>query len=268
MLDAFLREEGISEFALLDFSACRVINERLLCRLFGEKRACAVLLFLLPYYVGGLRPNLSRYAVARDYHLYVKELEKRIRARFDGVLAVCADHSPIDERAAAVAAGLGVRGDNSLVLNARYGSYFFIGEIFFSRLPEGLEITAPQQERGCLHCGACRKACPTGALQKCGPCLSALSQQKKLSLQEQRLLQAHGTLWGCDVCQEVCPYNRNLPDTPIAFFAEQLFERVDAPLLNRQLADGSFFERAYAWRGEELLLRNLSLLEKREKNKG
>ena len=261
-LSAFLQEEGIDVFALLDFSHCRVKNEALFQRLFRDQRPLAVLLFLLPYRTDTPTGPLSRYAHARDYHLYVRDLEERMKARVSNVLAVTADHSPIDERAAALAAGLGVRGDNGLLINETYGSFCFICEAFFSEFPEGVERVEPQEEKACLRCGACRNACPTRALSGEGACLSELSQKKRLSEEELLLLKRHGVLWGCDKCQELCPYNRMAPETPIPFFKEHLISSLTEERLSALVESGEFSKRAYAWRGEETIRRNLRVLEK------
>lgn len=260
MIRAFLSSEGITEYALLPFSACRVVRKHLLVE--GE-RVKAVLVFLIPYYVNGTHGNLSRYCMARDYHRYVKELERRAKERFDFVLQVSSDHSPIDERHAASVAALGVLGENGLLLNRTYGSFCFVGEMFLSELPTGLSPVTPQAAESCLSCGACRRACPTGALVGGGACLSALSQQKKLSEEEGALLADCGTVWGCDRCQEVCPFNRDLPDTPISFFREDLIESLTEEGLESLVNSGELSERAYAWRGEAVLSRNLSLTRKK-----
>ncbi len=260
-LSAFLQKEKIEVFALLEFSHCRVTNESLFSRLFGEESPRAVLVCLLPYRTDAKKTPLSRYAHARDYHWYVRELCARAKESVSNVLSVCADHSPIDERHAALVAGLGVRGENGLLIHETYGSFCFIAEFFLSQVPPDLPLVSPQGIRECLRCGACAEACPTGALVGEGACLSALSQKKKLSEEEGALLKKHGILWGCDVCQEVCPLNREAAETPIPFFRERLISSLSEQTLSELLESGEFEKRAYAWRGEATIRRNLCFFE-------
>ncbi|MBR6530531.1 MAG: epoxyqueuosine reductase [Clostridia bacterium] len=265
---AFLQKECIDVYALLPFSVLRVGDEARLCRFFGEKRPQTALIFLIPYYVKGFSPNFSRYAASRDYHLYIKELEARAKACFPSLICAAADHSPVDERHAALVASLGVLGENRLVLNEDYGSFCFIGELFFENVPEGLAVQEPAEIRGCASCHACKKACPGGALGGQGACLSEISQKKRLTEDEARLLAETQTLWGCDVCQNVCPYNRNAKETPISFFREDLVSRLDEQTLDALVESGEFSRRAFSWRGEETLRRNVRELSRRAAKKG
>ena len=254
-------EENILLCEALPFSLCRVIAETKLDRLsFVPKTA---IVFLIPYYteITGER-NLSRYAVARDYHLYVRQLEKRLLPKLSKLdngrqFAMFADNSPIDERHAAALAGLGVLGDNGLILSERYGSYVFIGEVLTDLPIEVLGEKAFYEIKTCRHCGACTAACP-----KKDVCLSALTQKKgTLTAAEASEICALGSVWGCDRCQEVCPYNDEIEETPIDFFKRDLvpYLTVDALL---SMSDDAFMECAYAWRGRNTILRNLELVKK------
>ena len=75
------------------------------------------------------------------------------------------DHSPIDERYAALACGLGIAGDNGLIINEKYGSYVFIGDVICDVPPETLSAMPVGKILHCSHCGRCRSACPTGILR-------------------------------------------------------------------------------------------------------
>lgn len=230
------------------------------------EKAVSVICVLFPYYLGEpfyAGSNISRYAVSADYHTVAEEIltrgVERLRALYpDGTFAAFCDNSPIPEVSAAVAAGLGVRGWNGLLLNPTYGSYCFIGEIV-TDIP--LPLSQPS-DGGCLRCGACRRGCPVGALSETGldreRCLSSVTQKKGTLTEEQRRQIARsGCAWGCDKCQTVCPMNAHAAKTPLAVFAETA-----VPIA---VPGADIRDRAYAWRGEKVIARNLEILS--EKNK-
>lgn len=266
-LSAFLSAEGIKRYAVLPFSSLRVWNPALLQRRLGgrEKELQSALLMLFPYYTGEYpERNISLYALPRDYHLFAKALFERLTVflseRFPGAL-FCGftDHSPIDERAAFASAGLGVLGDNGLLITEEYGSYVFLGELF-SSLPTPSWGTFPAESPsgGCLHCGSCKKICPMPSI---GGCLSFLTQQKgELSPETAAAMRKYGTAWGCDLCQTVCPMNRSIQKTPIPFFREQLLPVLTAEKIEK-MSPEDFAARAYAWRKKKTILRNLRAIE-------
>ena len=125
--------------------------------------ARGVLVAAFPYYAGDDPGNLSRYARGEDYHAaVVRRLEQvcaRLRARWpEHIFRPSADSSPIPERAAALCAGLGVLGDNGLVLLDKWGSWIFLGTILTNLT--GYPWPEPVPLRRCVHCGACAAACP------------------------------------------------------------------------------------------------------------
>ena len=221
-----------------------------------------------PYDAGDQPGNLSRYARGRDYH-------QAVTARLEQVCAVLrdaypgrvfvpgADNSPLPERECARLAGLGLQGRNGLVILPPYGSWIFLGTIL-TDLPLS---SAPAPGPGCMDCGACVAACPGGALRSSpfdeGKCLSALTQKKgALTEEETRLVAAHPLIWGCDLCQQVCPYNQGALSSPLPEFRDDLLcslhlEDVDG-LTNRQFR-AAFEGRAFTWRGPAPLRRNLTL---------
>jgi len=267
---ALFLNEGIACVSHLPFSLCRVTRPYLY-----EKKGLApqsVLVFLIPYYAGEPE-NFSAYATGRDYHLFVRELEGRILPKFKALypeyeFLMFTDHSPIDERHAAVLSGLGVFGKNGLVLNERYGSYHFIGEILTDAPAELFGAYTLFPLGSCIDCGACRAACPTGTLRGEGEdCLSAVTQKKgELSEEEKALMRKENTAWGCDACQRVCPYNVRAKEvgsifSPIPFFNEGLIKRFDSAMLSA-LDEKAFAQRAFSWRGREVAERNAKILEK------
>ena len=262
-LDRIFFAQGIEAYGALSIADVDMIRASLLERADFSPRS--VLLFLVPYYAGETE-NLSRYASARDYHMYLGTLSRRIIA---GILEkhpearaiAFADHSPIDERTAAARAGLGILGENGLLICEKYGSYVFIGEILTDLAPETLFASPAKKERTCEKCGICRSLCPTGILRaESDVCLSAITQKKgELSEWEIGLMRKYNTVWGCDECQRACPHNLAPTLSPIPFFHEARI-----PSLSRELLDGmnkeSFAERAFAWRGRKTIERNLDLL--------
>lgn len=270
--DLFFREH-IDSVAVLPLSECRVTLPRLL----GADGTIPVsaILFLIPYF-GGFPENLSAYAAAEDYHLFVRELYERLSPALselfpDYHFRMYADHSPIDERLAAVRAGLGVFGKNGLLLTEKYSSFQFIGEILTDAPTELLGGYTLFPLSSCTGCGKCLAACPTGVLRGEGAdCLSAITQRKgKLSEEEVALLRRCHTVWGCDECQRVCPYTERAISsgsiyTPIPFFRENRIEHLTSASL-AEMDEDTFRRRAFAWRGRGVVERNTTLIEKPSK---
>lgn len=266
-LRAFLLREGVEHCAALSMGDLPLTNEGLLRRLGGEgANFASALLLVFPYYTGRHEGrNLSLYAVPRDYHLFARGFFDRLRdflsRAFPGELFFgCADRSPIDERAAFARAGLGVLGDSGLLLTPDYGSFVFLGEMY-TTLPPGVWgdlLAAPRDPAACPHCGRCREVCPREGL---GECLSALTQARgDLSPATVAAMARYHTAWGCDLCQEVCPYNARARQTPIPFFCEALLPRLTSRDLLK-MSEEEFRSRAYSWRGKSVIVRNLAALE-------
>ena len=259
---------GIEYFSVLDYKQVRETAEHI--RLRSGVLPRSVIVYLLPYY-GGECKNISRYAASLDYHIAAKEIGDAVisalRRSFPEMKAAAfGDHSPIDERHAALIAGLGAIGDNGLIINEKYGSYIFIGDIITDIPPELLGAKEPVSPARCEGCGACKAACPTGVLRReCDACLSAITQKKgELSAAERDLMIKHGTAWGCDICQEVCPHNRSPKITPVEFFKKERIDCLTADSLSK-MTDGELRLRAFGWRGRAVLERNLRVLDSKEK---
>lgn len=253
-----LRESGVRDWGAVPF--CDELTDpgvRSFSRL--PSSSCTILVALFPYYVDGEeKRNISRYAVSKDYHLLVKPYLERASAllteRFPSRQFVpFVDSSPIREVRAAAGAGLGVIGANGTLLSPHYGSFVFIGEIVTD-----LAVDCPPAKLDfCEDCGLCRSACPTGALTHQGidtsVCLSAITQRKGAFSPRERALFLQGDLlWGCDRCQEVCPHNRHIASTYLPEFYEDR-----RPYLTPENVLQDLSERAYGWRGQEVILRNM-----------
>ena len=262
-IENFFESEKIEYFAALDYSAVYEINRGLLER--NSLDAKSLIIFLLPYYVGDA-VNLSEYSASLDYHLIIGEITSKLIEVLRGIypqnkFAGFGDHSPIDERGAALAAGLGILGDNGLIINEKYGSYVFVADVITDVEPEQLGAISPHPVLKCEGCGACRAACPTGILRaESESCLSAITQRKgDLTQDEIALMKKHNTVWGCDICQSVCPHNSNPSVTPIEFFHRDRISLLTSDVLNG-MSDEEFVTRAFAWRKRKTIERNLKFL--------
>jgi len=160
-------------------------------------------------------PKISQYAYGQDYHHVIKErlqtLLEFIRTEIGAVDGRCfVDSAPVMEREWARRAGIGWNGKNTLTINPRRGSWFFLAEIICD-LP--LVYDDPIRD----HCGTCRRcieACPTEAISPQGyfldasKCISYLTIELKDALPTEFKGKMDNWMFGCDVCQEVCPWNR------------------------------------------------------------
>lgn len=157
--------------------------------------------------------KISMYSWGKDYHaILYKKLNlvlSRIRGEEKNVIGkICVDSGPILEKAFAVSAGLGCQGKNTVVIVKEFGSFAFLGELILS-LP--LQPGSVFDDM-CGNCTKCIDACPTGALTKpyvldARRCISYLTIEKKSDLSGLEKSLLNGWLFGCDICQEVCPWN-------------------------------------------------------------
>ncbi len=223
--------------------------------------AKSVIVYLFPYWLGEEyyeKSNISKYAVPKDYHLvageYLYKITEELKKTYpDNQFECFCDNSPVNEVKAAVLSGVGVIGRNGLLINRKYGSFCFIGEIITDM---ECDLSVPDAD-GCLDCGMCMKRCPAGALSLAGvdkeKCLSDITQRKgELSEKQQDMIKNSGCIWGCDICQDVCPMNKNIAITPIKEFIDSAVS---------EFCQGDSVEnRAFAWRGKNVVERNLTYL--------
>jgi epoxyqueuosine reductase len=262
-LSRFFEKNRIDCFAPISLADCSVVRSYLLERA-GIADGTAILV-AIPYFTSACADegrNLSAYAVSRDYHGFFAalfdELLPQLRERFPAHKFVgFADHSPIAEVEAAARAGLGVIGQNHLLITERYSSYVFLGEIVTDAK---IDCTVGEI-RTCEGCGLCQRACP---MDEIGTCLSALTQKKgALTADEQATILRYGSVWGCDICQAVCSHTKRAIESgtvysPIAYFEEEPIAHLTSEILDA-MSDEDFQKRAYAWRGRETIARNLKL---------
>ena len=261
----YFASKNIEYYAVLDYSYCRQINASIMERESFEPKS--VIVYLLPYYTGET-VNISRYAASLDYHLALREyssglIDALLSAKSGANAKGYGDHSPIDEVGAALISGLGMVGDNGLIINEKYGSYVFIGDVVTDIPADELGATKIREVKRCMHCGACKRSCPTGILRAEGDdCLSAITQRKgELTPEECDLMRKYNTVWGCDLCQSACPYNREPLVTPIEFFHRERIAELTRDILDA-MDKPSFMRRAFSWRGRKTVERNLDILNK------
>lgn len=167
------------------------------------------------------RPSVAAYSVGPDYHDVLREKLNDLlafvrRISSPGVQGwACVDTSPVLERDLAMRAGIGWIGKNTCLITPGVGSWFLLGELF---LDLELEPDAPFPEPG--HCGTCTRcldACPTRAFSAryvldARKCISYLTIENKGEIPEELRPAVGQNVFGCDICQQVCPYNSKMID--------------------------------------------------------
>jgi epoxyqueuosine reductase len=166
----------------------------------------------------GRHGRIARYALGDDYHELIKTrlyaLADWVRAQFpEARTRAAVDTAPVMEKELAARAGVGWVGKNTCVIHPEVGSWLLLGEVI-TTLP--LAPDAPATD----HCGSCTRcidACPTGAITApyqldARRCISYLTIEHRGDVDPDLRGQIGDWLYGCDVCQDVCPYNRKAPD--------------------------------------------------------
>lgn len=209
--------------------------------------------------------QIATYALGDDYHEVMKEKLQLLQKEIGGLRSFC-DTAPVLERYWAVQAGIGWIGKNHQLIIPGAGSHFFLGEVF---LPYPLSrYSEPISER-CGTCDACVRACPTMALQTGAPCHfdaeKCLSYQtienRETTLSPQVAVAMGNNIYGCDCCQDACPWNRFATPTAeerlqprphLLSMSKQAWQDL-SPEQYRTLLKGSAMKRAKY----DMLMRNI-----------
>ena len=212
-LEKWLKEKQHGEMSYMENNFDKRLDPRLLVE--GSK---SVISLLYNYYSDQIQsdptaPKISTYAYGEDYHFVIKrKLKSLLHFIQDNVGQVDArvftDSAPVLDRAWAKKAGLGWIGKNANLINKNQGSYFFIAEII---LDLDLIYDSPVQD----YCGSCTKcidACPTGAIIQPyvvdgSRCISYFTIELKEAIPQEVKGKMDNWMFGCDICQQVCPWN-------------------------------------------------------------
>lgn len=196
------------------------------------------------------RAYISRYALGRDYHKLIRKRLQKLAEKITAVVGpfghrAFVDSAPVLEKPLARKAGLGWMGKNTLILNRKAGSWFFLGELLID-LP--LPIDAPNDRDHCGKCSACLDVCPTQAfvgerVLDARRCISYLTIELKEAIPEDLRPLIGNRVFGCDDCQLVCPWNRFAKATQ-----EQDFQA-------RHGLDNTSLAELFMWTEEQFLTR-------------
>ena len=209
--------------------------------------------------------ELARTAWGRDYHIVLRE-KLQLLADFiknkekEFQFKAFVDTGPLVDRYLAYQAGLGWYGLNNGLINKDYGSWFFIGYMLTNLDIQG---DAPLEEQ-CKECRKCIESCPGNALEEgkslnAKKCVSYLLQKKEVLTEEERE-KLGNRIYGCDVCQSVCPHNRGIKQATIEdFVPKEPSHKIDIEKLlkmtNKEFHQ-IFSTNAAGWRGKKVLQRN------------
>lgn len=203
----------------------------------------------------------SKYTRGADYHKVLKNYLERIcdfiSEKLGGEAQYFVDNNPLPERYIAYLSGIGFIGKNKMLITKKYGSYVFLGEIITDLI---IDEDKPKESL-CGKCNLCQKHCPTNALvvNNSNICLSYITQKK--DIEDKWFSKLDGRLFGCDTCQDICPYNKEVQFSDI--FELKPFDFMKTidyyDILNLK---GSTFRKKYkitscGWRGKNILIRNM-----------
>ena len=216
--------------------------------------------------------KIAKYAYGADYHEVLKRKMRQLLEHIEAQTGklegtrVFVDSAPVLDRAWAVRCGLGFIGKNTTLIHPKKGSFFFIGHLF---LPLELEATGQPLNNRCGRCTKCIDACPTGALEApfhidARKCISYLTIEYKGSLDGLDPKTFKGWMYGCDLCQDACPYNRfSLPNMEPEFQPSERLVSMredDWKSLTKDDFDALFKHSAVQRAGYEGLKRNIDFI--------
>ncbi|MDK2800864.1 MAG: epoxyqueuosine reductase [Clostridiales bacterium] len=231
----------------------------------------SIIVCLFPYFIGHVQDsNISKYTYSLDYHVIIKEkLEKVGKLLSEHIenfyYQSFVDNGPLVDRYLAYLAGLGYWGVNNNIITDKYGSYVFIGYML-NNYP--FEFDTPL-DKTCIQCGTCVKRCPGAAILgnfEIDPkrCVSYITQKKdEFSRQDIDILRNNQKVFGCDICQDVCPHNNKAVFTNMKEFKKNLMYNLNhkeiQSMSNREFKR-KYGNRAFSWRGKKVILRNFEVL--------
>lgn len=213
---------------------------------------------------------ISVHVFRRDYHKIMQQKMQELVAKMDQITQqkykyqTYCDTGVLDDRICAYRAGLGFFGKNNFIIHPELGSYLFLGHILTDLPIEAYDV--PMENR-CGECTSCIEHCESGALYgeyKLNPkrCISNLTQKKVLREEEKKRMGRH--IYGCDVCQQVCPFNQRAKISSHACFepkTQDIYVSCDEII---GLGEAGFAEKykdtALYWRGYDVIKRNAKIV--------
>ena len=214
-LENWLSENRHGKMAYMENHFDKRLDPRLLVE--GAKSVISLSLNYYPevFQTDPNAPKISKYAYGKDYHLVIKDKLFQLLAFIEAEIGAVTgrafvDSAPVLDRAWAKQSGLGWIGKNSNLISKKSGSFFFLAELIIDL---ELEYDSPFQTDHCGTCTKCIDACPTDAILSpaivdATKCISYLTIELKDEIPEQFNDKMDNWMFGCDICQDVCPWNR------------------------------------------------------------
>jgi epoxyqueuosine reductase len=209
--------------------------------------------------------HFSKYTLGKDYHCITKEYMEKICTFIQSMGAKAiyfVDSNALPERYIAWSSGVGFIGKNNTLITEKYGSYVFLGEIITDLI---IEPDMPLKQK-CGDCEICLKVCPTNSIvvgkeginNNANICLSYITQKKEI--EDAWFDKLNGRIFGCDTCQRMCPYNREIEVSGIKEFKHyEHMKRIDLEKLinmDNQLFNDKYKVTSCGWRGKNIIKRN------------
>ncbi|OIP02468.1 MAG: tRNA epoxyqueuosine(34) reductase QueG [Bacteroidetes bacterium CG2_30_33_31] len=249
-LQSWLDKKLNAELKYMERNTDKRINPTLIL-----DNAKSVISVLLNYFPSNIQSEYQHYAISKyaygvDYHFVIKEKLGKLMNFISSQTAIeinmrCfTDSAPVLDKSWAVKSGLGWIGKNSLLLNKSLGSFFFIGEII---LDLELDFDNPLNAEYCGKCTACIDSCPTQAIIKpyvvdAAKCISYHTIETKKPIPDEVIEKMGSRIYGCDICQDVCPWNKKVKPHKTQEFklSDQLsemkkedWENLEKPIFNQ-----------------------------------
>ena len=256
-----------------NFQVGKICDKTFKSNIFSDYKSALVI--LVPYTSGKNQKEkltkddiyLSTCSWGEDYHLVIKRILNTIKEFLENSnfkARIFVDNNILDERYLAYQAGLGYYGKNNLLFNDKYGSYFFIGVL----LTDAIFKYGKKLNKKCLECNLCINSCPTKALKENRildgkKCLSYLNQKKEITEEEEKYF--NNCIYGCDICQDVCPLNKYDYQDVFSYSDKEIINIKDKnKFLNN--FDKDFCNSSCSWRKKDLFKRNINLYVKNKKS--
>lgn len=210
----------------------------------------------------------SMYTYGSDYHDVLKHRIHQVMNTLPYAYELGVDNHPHNERLAATLAGLGFFAKNQLIINEDLGSYFFLGIVFIDVALDREFILEINDD--CGDCRICIDRCPTHALDhgyEMNRCMSYYNQAKRIITDDE--MQSNYLLFGCDICQRVCPKNvekGKIVHPEFELSGKEMVSIIDLLTLSEKNFRDTYAGMSYLWKGKTVLMRNALMLMLKQKN--